>query len=327
MRIFELRKNPESNPKINPVKKLIELSKQHDNLFVSMTTVDKLGINPQSKYDTPIGIYSYPVSYVISKTRTSDNFGNLPFAGKAPYINIFTLSNVLNIDDMTASDVKNYLVKIEDLIIEDELFTNHDDEYDYTEGVLDDIKLYHSKSYSESLVNSPGGKFWYVTMKVAQRIADDTGKSKTSVPIVWNWLFRSIGIDAVVSGTGIIHSNEPMQCVIFNPKAIKMVARLDNKHTERSIEIGKDKYEDYLKNVEDMKQLVATKTTDELVGWLSDRYQFAKWYQAIPTNIRHEILSNKPELLNIIPERKKIDIAYVAKIQQQSDDKPLSDLQ
>ena len=40
------------------------------NLFVSFTTVDKLGINPQSHYDTPLGIYSYPAEFIV------DNIGD-----------------------------------------------------------------------------------------------------------------------------------------------------------------------------------------------------------------------------------------------------------
>ena len=66
--LSEARKNPGQNPKtsINAI-----IQKAYDettdmvtpttkNLFVSFTTVDKLGINPQSHYDTPLGIYSYP---------------------------------------------------------------------------------------------------------------------------------------------------------------------------------------------------------------------------------------------------------------------------
>lgn len=35
------------------------------NMFVSFTELEKLGIAPKSGHGTPIGIYAYPVDYVI----------------------------------------------------------------------------------------------------------------------------------------------------------------------------------------------------------------------------------------------------------------------
>ena len=79
--ISEARRNPDQNPKIPVVNQLKKIFKDnyeyyydprdvvreyHDDLyFVSMTKVDKLGINPTSKYNTPLGIYAYPLSYVL----------------------------------------------------------------------------------------------------------------------------------------------------------------------------------------------------------------------------------------------------------------------
>ena len=37
------------------------------NLFVSLTAIPKLGINPRSHYYTPLGIYAYPAEYVFQK--------------------------------------------------------------------------------------------------------------------------------------------------------------------------------------------------------------------------------------------------------------------
>jgi hypothetical protein len=73
----EERKNSQVNTKqsINDIlydyyKKSPSLFEEKKNAFVSFTTVPKLGINPQSIYSTPIVIFAYPISAVL--TITSD---------------------------------------------------------------------------------------------------------------------------------------------------------------------------------------------------------------------------------------------------------------
>ena len=66
MRLHELveaRKNPEANPKIS-INQAVAQAKDQPNTFISFTEIDKLGINPKSKHETPIGIYAYPIKYV-----------------------------------------------------------------------------------------------------------------------------------------------------------------------------------------------------------------------------------------------------------------------
>ena len=69
--------------------------------FISFTAIDKLGINPGSKYNTPIGVYTYPLSeffvaYILFNkkysSKTKENILNrkigefAPFAGENPYV-------------------------------------------------------------------------------------------------------------------------------------------------------------------------------------------------------------------------------------------------
>lgn len=67
-------------------KAMKELLQSNPNAFVSFTSINKLGINPQSKYDTPIAVYSYPLDYVVQQ-----KIDFLPFAKTAPYINVFNV--------------------------------------------------------------------------------------------------------------------------------------------------------------------------------------------------------------------------------------------
>ena len=69
----------------DPLPALKEIAKNHpnpDNLVVTFTAIDKVGINPKSDHDTPIGIYFYPIKYVIDKKM------EVPFMGDQPYINV-----------------------------------------------------------------------------------------------------------------------------------------------------------------------------------------------------------------------------------------------
>ena len=60
--LLEARKNPDKNPKESINSAFIRREKETTdftagdvrNSFVSMTLIDKLGINPKSKYDTPL---------------------------------------------------------------------------------------------------------------------------------------------------------------------------------------------------------------------------------------------------------------------------------
>lgn len=58
---------------------------QDYDLYASFTNVDKLDINPMSKFDTPLGIYAYDLDYVLSR-----GIKNLPYANDRNYINVFT---------------------------------------------------------------------------------------------------------------------------------------------------------------------------------------------------------------------------------------------
>jgi hypothetical protein len=63
--ITEKRKFPEQNPKTSINQQIIDiyadapmLNDNETNCFVSFTHIDKLGVNPNSQHDTPLGIYA-----------------------------------------------------------------------------------------------------------------------------------------------------------------------------------------------------------------------------------------------------------------------------
>ena len=65
----------------DPLLALKYIQKTHpnpENLAVTFTEIDKVGINPQTKHKTPLGIYLYPLNYVIERKM------NVPFVKDQP---------------------------------------------------------------------------------------------------------------------------------------------------------------------------------------------------------------------------------------------------
>jgi hypothetical protein len=268
--INEARRNPDQNPKIPVVDQLKKIFKDnyeyddprdvvkegHDDLyFVSMTKVDKLGINPSSKYNTPLGIYAYPLSYVLHKVELENEsegrqtLKSLPFAGASPFANVFKTDpnrtliclNKENFDSVTFNyyvrKIGNYLARFRIERMEKRFGDKMDDEKReiYWKNSVDSVEEWASKSEGSARVQTWGGRFWYVTMKAADMMAMSSGKEQKEGKVapdslLWNKLFREIGIDGVVDyGEGIIHGAEPTQAVFFSKEPIEVVARFDNK--------------------------------------------------------------------------------------------------
>lgn len=108
--VRESRTNKEKNKKLSRDEQLTDIARVYgtDNIYVSFTEVNKLGVNVRSKYHTPTGIYSYPIEYVIDKGAK-----NVPFAKKSPYVQVFRnntpLENTWIISDKLNPDIANRL--------------------------------------------------------------------------------------------------------------------------------------------------------------------------------------------------------------------------
>jgi hypothetical protein len=305
---LEARRNPEKNPQISVndhiydalVKEKSYLdtnsedNKSIKNLYVSFTKEPKLGINPKSKYNTPLGIYAYPASYVVTNAGTSRTMrSSLPFAGDQPWVNIFTLKDVSKVLVISNPEVdyEPYYKK---------LATAFRRAFDSS-----DIEKWRNDSETEALFKTPGGKFWYVTMMAARSLAEKMYSNK--IPLYWNLLFRRIGIDAVVDdGSGVIHENEQTQMVVFDPTAIKMIDRVENKY---SPDTRKDSFD---------KQAIADKVSQEFKQVPKDFEHLSKFFKGsiykrkmikfVEPELRRYILADNPELLVYYPTATEDDI-------------------
>jgi hypothetical protein len=243
--IFEARKNPELNPKVSVnqyIRRAYDAASQLSNtnlknLFVSFVAVPKLGINPRSKFNTPLGIYAYPAGYVI--VRADDHKPmrhSLPYAGDQPYAAVFSAGgNIIDIRRMSANDEELYYDKLREFAkrlpkINSDIYIPDGIAKDWLSILELCIKLAPDRAKFKNL---PGGRLWYVTYRFSNYYGPQYGQN----PIVtWNKLFRSIGIDGVVDeGAGIIHESEPTQAVFFSLVPLRVLGIVDNKYSPQTI--------------------------------------------------------------------------------------------
>lgn len=192
-------------------KPLYDQESARGNMFIQYSDINKLGINPRTEYNTPLGIYAYPASLFSYNELIS---GRVPFAGKRAFIIGFkarNLSKVLVIaqDGGVASSSGIKEAQLES--IWDALPGSHP-------------HIYHDK---KNVSKGAGQQFFYAVYSLSGNNA------KTSAS-----LFRKAGIEGVVDeGSGTIHDNEPTQAVFFSLQALQPLFVVPNGvRTER---IGK----------------------------------------------------------------------------------------
>jgi hypothetical protein len=311
--IVEARKNPELNPKESVNKQLKDLydattdtipGSNIKNLFVSFTDLDKLGINPTSKYNTPIGIYAYPAEYVLKKIGEKDSTEKLPFAGDKPWVNIFRATgNVVDLDTIDSDTVSQYLKTLKDTFVDKKI---PDDEF----------KHIFKQAGTGATHRTRSGILWYFTKLLAdyvdQQTVDKTKpNTKTgakSASVIWQSILRkTLKIDGMVDdGEGIIHENEPTQAVFFNPTAIEVVKRIPNKYNpiimKARVKQGKEKAGDFKTNLKLLrKYLNKNPSIESLNNLLLNGGPTLIRYLSKETRIK--LLDYNPNLINYLGRR------------------------
>lgn len=108
----------------------------------------KLGINPNLRYDTPIGIYAYPIDEVLELE------GDVPFAGDQPFIQVFRADgNLLDTNEYSDMDLQSDIKKIKDTV--------------------KDKSFNPDRAVKAATIQTAAGQLWNVTRVAAQYIARD----------------------------------------------------------------------------------------------------------------------------------------------------------
>lgn len=243
--IFEARRNPHLNPKSDFVAEFYYLyHKYRDDLYLSFTYLNKLGINPQSKFNTPLGVYAYPAHYVqkILEDRYF-NVKSLPYAGNRPYVQFLQArGKELDFDHYTYNDLDKDLQSLFKYVYNIRMSHEQFEEI----STLKQVKEVAKHQFDGI---SPAIMLWTIAFSYAnfrylgdlrEIVSDiesilgytDDGANQVKrsfenkkMTIVWaNILYRIMGYDYVSdSGYGIIHPSEPTQAVFLSTQSYKHV--------------------------------------------------------------------------------------------------------
>lgn len=231
-----------------------------DGYYMTFTEFQKVGINPKSKYSTPLGLYTYPLYADDFKKKFSENAERYTKKSDVPPVDRFFYAITNSVPFM--GDNPNYLYVIKE---NPHAKIYHTSKGDYT---WDDIKAprslsvlkkYISKSVMidendfENILN--GKESITVSLKGHEEIALSFGKTSENRNVngseslcfiwgltrlitlgqdtrsmkLWGQCLQELGFDGISddAALGLIHPNEPFQCVFFSMGAIKAVEKID----------------------------------------------------------------------------------------------------
>jgi hypothetical protein len=245
-----------------PQEKSFDSIKQYvdKGYFFHFSNLNKLGINPTSKYNTPLGIYGYPLN---AKMFTDLKNDYIPFASERLYIHIFAPkepNTILNTETYSDSEYEYDKNEIKNMLSQEVIKEIDKGNYrllglvknpahrqellswinGYTKGPT--MPMIHNiadaaieKWESESKWETPIGKLWNVTRMIGEENAvknmPDKKKQLSAISNsnAWARILEKLGYTGVIDqGKGIIHKNEPTQAVFFRQGFVEQIATIEN---------------------------------------------------------------------------------------------------
>ncbi len=209
--------------------------------YVSFTSLPKVGINPQSAHNTPLGIYAYPLDARDFPKQLIDN--RVPYAGGLPYINVLrqTSDRILDLSQKVGDQ---YYDKAADYYLR---VVNHEESQ--RDALLKALFDWRQGAGVTAKRREGAGPFWNYTRLMAKAIQLATKRSfptdgqramadfslasqdqdRIKSAARWSHLLINLGFDGCIDrGDFIIHGNEPEQAVFFTTRAFNVVDRINN---------------------------------------------------------------------------------------------------
>lgn len=221
LELVEARKNPTLNPKTNVTQVLADYLANTNgqigpvrNAFVNFTDIQKFGINPQADTPDPIGIYAYPIDYVLD---TVDDVRGLPGAGGRKYFNLFQVrGNFLVLSEVTSADAQMIFKKLSQIIS-----AASGQSLDQASALLDKIA-------TKVNGNTPGALVWRTINRAANQLV---GKLGSRAIVAAANMYRKLGYDGVIDTQNII-GYQPVQIVVFSTANAYNVETNTNRTTD-----------------------------------------------------------------------------------------------
>jgi hypothetical protein len=188
--LIEDRPIPHTNGIVNDILKKYA---SDPNIFISFTSLDKIGINPHSTFTiTPNGIYTYPLKEVFQNGKLNVDFG---IERRFLFILKSKCNNILRITKYTKTDLDNDLAKLD---VSDEILS-------------DALGMEHSKEFP--------AMYLYNILKLL-----------SGNQFKWASLYRKLGYCALYDDAkiGLMLGIQPVMAVFFDKKSVSVVEKLIN---------------------------------------------------------------------------------------------------
>lgn len=203
--------------------------------------VNKVGVKILGGWGNPRGVYAYWAEDVLKETHSkyAANFDTAFLIERIEFG-----EQILNIGKLSQKDYVRYVNKLEEFVINSDIFPKIKDHDSFVKFLKDTESDSHNKSY--------GGIFFYLIIRLSEN-----SKHKFSEDDVFqtHMLRKVLGITFIGDkGYGIIHPNEPEQGLFLDPSAYKVIFSGPNKITGEMIDAklykGLDKDENGFWNTE-----------------------------------------------------------------------------
>ena len=188
--------------------------------FLTFTELPKAGINPNSNFSTPIGVYCYPLfasyywqdDYFNGFSHVSD----FPFAAGRRFIYILkesTGERLFDVDDYSRQDWDRDRKQLSDMYRLTEL---------QIERMLDEYEIDDWSSHR----HRPISRLWRFTRYQATK--------SNRMGVHWNNSLRFLGYSGFsdLNGLGVIHENEPAQAFFLTKRSYEVVEQIENRRSE-----------------------------------------------------------------------------------------------
>jgi len=261
---FMLEKRKHNNDKISVYQEL-EKYKDRDDIYISFTRVNKIGINPKSDFNTPNGIYTYPLKLVWEEYGLENGLVDgetldmkIPFGGDREFVQVIQLiddSNVIKdiTYDYRQQDLERDIDKLSKMVSSQNqdrfksiIEEASDVDYEYEDD--DEDNYYYNRNTSDF------GQLWFITRAIAYDNYNFPEFKNTSITNRWRHILTKLGYDGVCdkNGEGIIHPSEPIQAVFLSIKPIKWIDSIRNKTYKNPPKADRLKY----KNIKTFQKFI-----------------------------------------------------------------------
>lgn len=203
----------------------------------------KAGVNPSADYDTPLGVFAYPLDQMLPRFDKFDSASAVPFAGDRNYIMVLKPKGnfIHDITKYNDSNLQQDLAKLESLygnkmkkesleeykeaVAELKDMKANGEDTEFQESMVDMLKDAVDNTWDEFIDRMPTRDYPFDTLyHITGHLTDEN-------PSKWGTLFRKLGYDGFseISDTGILQASQKSQAVFLSKSGFDIIDAIPNK--------------------------------------------------------------------------------------------------